>query len=117
MALVLEGRLGNPGSYWTSYVTPSSHIQKHTLKRRRISDSLVLVYIAPAVPTGVNTPNIWTKLYHFAYNATDKKWADDYFQKDATKTKGHHFITIPDIPAGDYIIRCKRLFLRRYEEC
>ncbi|KAJ3512476.1 hypothetical protein NMY22_g15320 [Coprinellus aureogranulatus] len=63
--------------------------------------------MAPAISesTGVNTPNIWTKLYHYAYNATDLKWADDYFQKDASTTKGHHFITIPDVPAGDYIIR------------
>lgn len=63
--------------------------------------------MAPAVSTGVNTPNIWTKLYHYGYNATDQFWADDYFKKDATPTKGHHFVTIPDVPAGDYLIRCK----------
>lgn len=61
--------------------------------------------MAPAVPTGVNTPSIWTKLYHYAYNSTDKKWADQYFKGDAASTKGHHFIMIPDVPAGDYLIR------------
>lgn len=63
--------------------------------------------MAPAVSTGVNTPDIWTKLYHYGYNATNGLWADDYFQKFAQDNRGHHFITIPDVPAGDYLIRCK----------
>ncbi|KAF5334144.1 hypothetical protein D9611_015020 [Ephemerocybe angulata] len=72
----------------------------------------LLVYMAPAVSTGPNTPNIWTKLYHYAYNGTDHLWADDYFQKDATVTKGHHFITIPDVPPGDYLIRSEIITLQ-----
>ncbi|KAF6750966.1 glycosyl hydrolase family 61-domain-containing protein [Ephemerocybe angulata] len=72
----------------------------------------VLVYIAPAVSTGPNTPEIWTKLFHYAYNAIDGKWADDYFKEDATATKGHHFITIPDIPAGNYLIRSEVIALQ-----
>jgi Auxiliary Activity family 9 (formerly GH61) len=66
----------------------------------------VLVYMAPAVSTGPNTPQIWTKLFHYGYNATDKLWADQYFKKDAIPTKGHHFVKIPDVPAGKYLIRC-----------
>ena len=63
--------------------------------------------MAPDVATGVNTPEIWTKLFHYGYNATDNIWADHYFKADATPTKGHHFITIPDVPAGDYLVRGK----------
>ncbi|KAH6910644.1 glycoside hydrolase [Coprinopsis sp. MPI-PUGE-AT-0042] len=63
------------------------------------------VHMAPAVSTGPNTPDIWTKLFHYGYNVTDGLWADEYFQKDATTTKGHHFIKIPDVPAGNYLIR------------
>jgi lytic cellulose monooxygenase (C1-hydroxylating) len=67
----------------------------------------VLVYMAPVVESGVNTPEIWTKLYDYGYNATDGLWADEYFtKKPASETKGHHWITIPDVPAGDYLIRC-----------
>ncbi|TFK18806.1 hypothetical protein FA15DRAFT_728773 [Coprinopsis marcescibilis] len=72
----------------------------------------LLVYIAPAVTSGPNTPNIWTKLYHYAYNTTDGYWSDDYFQKNAEATKGHHFITIPDIPAGDYLVRSEIITLQ-----
>ncbi|TFK24678.1 hypothetical protein FA15DRAFT_574999, partial [Coprinopsis marcescibilis] len=72
----------------------------------------LLVYIAPAVSSGPNTPNIWTKLYHYAYNTTDGYWSDDYFQKNAEATKGHHFITIPDIPAGDYLVRSEIITLQ-----
>ena len=61
--------------------------------------------MAPDVATGVNTPEIWTKLFHYGYNATDNTWANQYFKRDATLTKGHHFISIPDVPAGDYLVR------------
>ncbi|TEB26275.1 hypothetical protein FA13DRAFT_1894347 [Coprinellus micaceus] len=72
----------------------------------------LLVYMAPAVSTGVNTPDIWTKLYHYGYNATNGLWADDYFQKFAQDNRGHHFITIPDVPAGDYLIRSEIITLQ-----
>ncbi|KAG2018836.1 endoglucanase II [Coprinopsis cinerea AmutBmut pab1-1] len=74
----------------------------------------LLVHMAPAVPgpTGVNTPGIWTKLYHYAYNTTDHKWSNQYFKSDAESTRGHHFITIPDVPAGDYIIRSEIIALQ-----
>lgn len=66
----------------------------------------VLVYMAPAVSTGPNTPQIWTKLFHYGYSATDKLWADQYFKKDAIPTKGHHFVKIPNVPQGKYLLRC-----------
>ena len=75
---------------------------------KELTDTLVLVYMAPDVATGVNTPEIWTKLFHYGYNATDNTWADHYFKADATTTKGHHFITVPDVPAGDYLVRGMR---------
>ncbi|KAH6910658.1 glycosyl hydrolase family 61-domain-containing protein [Coprinopsis sp. MPI-PUGE-AT-0042] len=65
----------------------------------------VLVYMAPSVSTGPNTPQIWTKLFHYGYNATDKLWADQYFRKDPIPTKGHHFVKIPNVPAGNYLLR------------
>ncbi|KAH6910677.1 glycosyl hydrolase family 61-domain-containing protein [Coprinopsis sp. MPI-PUGE-AT-0042] len=73
----------------------------------------VLVYMAPAVKSGPNTPEIWTKLYHYGYNATDNLWADEYFtKKRASETKGHHWFTIPDVPAGDYLIRSEIITLQ-----
>ena len=67
---------------------------------------LVLVYMAPAVASGPNTPEIWTKLYHYGYNATDDLWADEYFVKAPQPAKGQHWLRIPDVPPGDYLLRC-----------
>ncbi|KAH6910684.1 glycosyl hydrolase family 61-domain-containing protein [Coprinopsis sp. MPI-PUGE-AT-0042] len=77
---------------------------------------IVLVYMAPAIESGPNTPGIWTKLYHYGYNTTDNLWADEYFEhKPAEETKGHHWITIPDVPAGDYLIRSEIITLQEAE--
>lgn len=72
----------------------------------------LLVYMAPALSTGPNTPEIWTKLYHYGYNATDNLWADEYFVKAPAPFKGHHWITVPDVPAGDYLIRFEVITLQ-----
>lgn len=58
----------------------------------------VLVYIAPASSNGAGA--VWTKIFHAGNDGT---WAVDKL----LSTRGQHSITIPDIPAGNYLIRGK----------
>ncbi|KAF9697811.1 hypothetical protein EKO04_004152 [Ascochyta lentis] len=57
----------------------------------------IMVYIAPAESDGKGA--VWTKLYEDGL--TDGKWAIDKFISD----KGLITITLPDLAAGDYLIR------------
>ncbi|KAF9531733.1 glycosyl hydrolase family 61-domain-containing protein [Crepidotus variabilis] len=56
----------------------------------------VLVYIAPTSSNGAGS--VWTKLFHAG---NDGSWAVDKL----LNSKGHHNVVIPDVPAGDYLLR------------
>ncbi|KAF9531732.1 glycoside hydrolase family 61 protein [Crepidotus variabilis] len=56
----------------------------------------VLVYIAPTSSNGAGP--VWTKLYHAGNDGT---WAVDKL----LASKGQHKVVIPNIPAGDYLLR------------
>ncbi|PPQ73742.1 hypothetical protein CVT25_001619 [Psilocybe cyanescens] len=57
----------------------------------------VLVYIAPTSSNG--NGNVWTKLFHDGYS--NGQWAVDRL----LNARGKHSITIPNLPAGDYLLR------------
>ncbi|KAF8159610.1 glycoside hydrolase family 61 protein [Crassisporium funariophilum] len=57
----------------------------------------VLVYIAPTSSNGVGS--VWTKLWDDGYTGTS--WAVDKL----IAATGQHDVVIPDIPAGDYLLR------------
>ncbi|KAG5638292.1 hypothetical protein H0H81_000817 [Sphagnurus paluster] len=63
----------------------------------------VLVYIAPTSSNGQG--NVWTKLFHDSYNGGN--WATDRL----IWAHGQHSITIPNIPAGDYLLRAELITL------
>lgn len=63
---------------------------------------LVLVYIVPASSNG--NGNVWTKLFHDGYSSG--QWAVDRL----LSARGKHSITIPNLPAGDYLLR-RTLFI------
>lgn len=58
---------------------------------------LVLVYIAPTSSNGVGP--VWTKLFHAGNSAGS--WAVD----SLLAARGKHSIIIPNLPAGDYLLR------------
>lgn len=57
---------------------------------------IVLVYIAPASSNGAGA--VWTKLFHAGNGG---QWAVDQL----LNARGKHSVVIPNIPAGDYLLR------------
>ncbi|KAL0577617.1 hypothetical protein V5O48_004378 [Marasmius crinis-equi] len=58
----------------------------------------VQVYIAPASSDLSGKP-IWTKIFSDTYDKSSKKWATIRLKK----TKGQHYVTVPDIPSAEII--------------
>jgi len=56
----------------------------------------VLVYIAPTSSNGAG--NVWVKIFQDVYSGT---WATDRL----ISARGQHSITIPNLPAGNYLLR------------
>ncbi|KAJ3517764.1 hypothetical protein NLJ89_g313 [Agrocybe chaxingu] len=57
----------------------------------------ISVYIAPTSSNGAGS--VWTRLFAEGYK--DGSWAVDKL----LNARGHHNVVIPDIPAGDYLLR------------
>ncbi|KDR78751.1 hypothetical protein GALMADRAFT_224003 [Galerina marginata CBS 339.88] len=57
----------------------------------------VLVYIAPTSSNGAGS--VWTKLWHDGFS--NGQWAVDRL----LSARGRHSVVIPNIPAGDYLLR------------
>jgi cellulase len=57
-----------------------------------------LVYIAPASSNGAG--NVWTKIFEDTYTSN---WGVDRL----IAAHGQHSVIIPNIPAGDYLLRGK----------
>ncbi|KAG5638421.1 hypothetical protein H0H81_012752 [Sphagnurus paluster] len=60
----------------------------------------VQVYMAPTSSNG--NGNVWTKIFSDAYSGS---WATDRL----INARGQHSINIPNVPAGDYLLRRKCL--------
>jgi cellulase len=58
-----------------------------------------MTYIAPTKSNGAG--NVWVKLAQDGYSASTGKWAVDTL----IANKGKHSITIPDLAAGEYLLR------------
>ncbi|KAK0488927.1 glycoside hydrolase family 61 protein [Armillaria novae-zelandiae] len=58
----------------------------------------IAVYIAPTTSNGAGT--VWTKVFEDVYNGT---WATTRL----ISAHGQHTVVIPDVPAGDYLLRGK----------
>ncbi|KAF5316036.1 hypothetical protein D9619_006354 [Psilocybe cf. subviscida] len=58
----------------------------------------VLVYIAPTSSNGAGA--VWTKLFHAGNSG---QWAVDQL----LSARGKHSVVIPDITAGDYLLRAE----------
>ncbi len=67
----------------------------------------VMVYIAPATGNGVGA--VWTKIYADGY--TNGKWGVDNF----IAAKGQITVTLPDLAAGDYLLRPEIIALHNAE--
>lgn len=97
---------------------------------RQASDDIIasshkgpaLVYIAPAASNGKGA--VWTKLWHDAGKGMSSKRAmrrristntviapNDWAVDRLIKNKGKHWIKIPNIPAGKYLLRPELLTL------
>ncbi|KAH9475835.1 putative endo-beta-1,4-glucanase D [Psilocybe cubensis] len=64
----------------------------------------ILVYIAPTDTNGAPGA-VWTKLYEFGIS--NNLWAVD----DLLAAKGKHNIIVPNIPAGNYLLRAEIIAL------
>ncbi|KAL4918428.1 glycosyl hydrolase family 61-domain-containing protein [Aspergillus aurantiobrunneus] len=59
----------------------------------------VMVYMAPTEKGTAG--NGWVKLYENGYDSSSDTWAVDTLIED----KGKHSVTVPDVPAGNYLFR------------
>ncbi|KAK0238849.1 glycoside hydrolase family 61 protein [Armillaria nabsnona] len=58
----------------------------------------IAVYIAPTTSNGAGT--VWTKIFEDVYNGT---WATTRL----ISAHGQHTVVIPEVPAGDYLLRAE----------
>ncbi|KAF9480514.1 glycoside hydrolase family 61 protein [Pholiota conissans] len=63
----------------------------------------IVVYIAPTSSNGAGS--VWTKIFHAGY--TNGAWAVD----NLLTARGKHNIIVPNLPAGDYLLRAEILAL------
>ena len=64
-----------------------------------------MVYMAPTETGSAGTG--WVKIYEDGYDASTKQWAVDKL----ITNKGKHSITIPDVKAGNYLLRAEIIAL------
>jgi len=65
----------------------------------------ISVFIAPASSNGQG--QVWTKIFQEAYDNNSRQWAVDKL----IASRGKHSVYIPDVPAGDYLLRAEIIAL------